>query len=211
MIHVGILRHAKARFFWWAVGLTTLSILLYSTQGGVQPPNGGTWQGYVLGTVGALLIVWLAMLGIRKRSYSSTTGSVPGWTSAHVYLGTALLVIATLHSAGQLGWNVHSLSYALMFVVIVSGFYGIYTYVNYPQSITDNRSGSSRAAANWLRKARMTLTSPSGARSNVRPSAVASMRSCWVRIARYLFVQPEAAMTRQESRSVIVTSSRSST
>jgi hypothetical protein len=33
-----------------------------------------------------------------------------------------------------------------MFVVIISGFYGIYTYVNYPQAITENRSGSSRAA-----------------------------------------------------------------
>jgi hypothetical protein len=146
VIHVGILRYSKARFLWWALGLIALSGLLYSTQGGVQPPNGGTWQGYVLGTIGALLIVWLALLGIRKRSYSSTMGSVPGWTSAHVYLGAALLVIATLHSAGQLGWNVHSLAYVLMFIVIVSGFYGIYTYVNYPQAITGNRTGSSRAA-----------------------------------------------------------------
>ena len=61
-------------------------------------------------------------------------------------LGSALLVVATLHSAGQLGWNVHSLSYVLMFIVIVSGFYGVYTYINYPAALTGNRSGSSRAA-----------------------------------------------------------------
>lgn len=146
MIHEGILRYSKARFLWWAIGLVIVSAILYSTQGGVQPPNGGTWQGYVLGTAGALLIVWLSLLGIRKRSYGSTLGSVPGWTSAHVYLGTALLVIATLHSAGQLGWNVHSLAYVLMFIVILSGFYGIYTYVNYPQAMSRNRSGSSRSA-----------------------------------------------------------------
>ena len=146
MIHEGILRYSKARFLWWAIGLVIVSAILYSTQGGAQPPNGGTWQGYVLGTAGALLIVWLSLLGIRKRSYGSTLGSVPGWTSAHVYLGTALLVIATLHSAGQLGWNVHSLAYVLMFIVILSGFYGIYTYVNYPQAMSRNRSGSSRSA-----------------------------------------------------------------
>jgi len=146
MIHEGILRYSKARFLWWAVVLVIVSAILYSTQGGVQPPNGGTWQGYVLGTAGALLIVWLSLLGIRKRSYRSSVGSVPGWTSAHVYLGTALLVVATLHSAGQLGWNVHSLAYVLMFIVIISGFYGIYTYVNYPQAMSRNRSGSSRAA-----------------------------------------------------------------
>jgi len=147
MIHEGILRYARARFLWWALGLIVFSFLIYATQdGGLQPANGGTWQGYVLGTVAALLIVWLALLGVRKRSYSSAMGSVPGWTSAHVYLGSALLVIATLHSAGQLGWNVHSLAWALMFLVIVSGFYGIYTYANYPQRISENRSGSSRAA-----------------------------------------------------------------
>mgnify|MGYP001824242138 FL=1 len=146
MIHEGILRYSKARFLWWAIALVVVSALIYSTQGGAQPPNGGTWQGYVLGTAGALLIVWLSLLGIRKRRYDSTLGSVPGWTSAHVYLGTALLVIATLHTAGQLGWNVHSLAYLLMFFVIISGFYGIHTYVNYPQAMSRNRSGSSRSA-----------------------------------------------------------------
>lgn len=146
MIHVGILRYANNRYLWWSLALVVVSAILYSTQGGFQPANGGTWQGYVLGTVGALLIVWLLLLGIRKRSYSSSLGSVAGWTSAHVYLGTALLIIATLHSAGQLGWNVHSLAYLMMCFVIFSGFYGIYTYINYPHSMTANRSGSSRAA-----------------------------------------------------------------
>lgn len=144
MIHENILRYGRGRFLWWALLLIALSTLLFATQGGSQPPNGGTWQGYVLGTIGALLIVWLALLGIRKRRYSSTAGTVPAWTSAHVYLGTALLVVATLHSAGQLGWNVHSLSYVLMFLVIVSGFFGIYAYINYPQAMAANRSNASR-------------------------------------------------------------------
>lgn len=146
MIHESILGYARARYLWWAVLLVIVSVLLFVTQGGAQPPNGGTWQGYVLGTIGALLIAWLALLGIRKRSYKSTTGKVPGWTSAHVYLGSALLVVATLHSAGQLGWNVHSVSYVFMLIVIVSGFYGVYTYINYPVALAGNRSGSSRAA-----------------------------------------------------------------
>ena len=145
MIHVGILRYSRARFFWWTLALIIVSILLFSTQGDLQPPNGGTWQGYVLGTFGTLLVVWLLLLGIRKRSYSSTFGTVLGWTSAHVYLGSALLLVATLHSAGQLGWNVHSLAYILMCLVIFSGFYGIYAYANYPRAIDANRSGSSRA------------------------------------------------------------------
>ena len=99
----------------------------------------------MLGTLGALLIVWLTFLGIRKRSYNTTLGSVQGWTSAHVYLGTALLVIATLHTGFQVGWNLHTLAYALMVIVIASGFFGLYSYLNHPTLIAKNREGGGRA------------------------------------------------------------------
>lgn len=146
MIHRSLLRYAGARYLWWALGLVAISSVLYATQDTTaQPPNGGTWQGYVLGTLGALLIVWLSLLAVRKRSYKSTSGTVQGWTSAHVYLGTALLAIATLHSALQLGWNVHTLAYVLMCLVIFSGFFGLYSYINHPQLVSKNREGGARA------------------------------------------------------------------
>lgn len=148
-MHENVLAFNKRRYLYVALILSVLSIVLYISQsGGAQPPNGGTWQGYVLGTVGALLIVWLALLGVRKRRYASTLGTVQGWTSAHVYLGTALLLIATLHCAAQFGWNVHTLAYVLMAAVILSGFYGIYVYLHYPQRIAGNRLDQSRQ--NWL-------------------------------------------------------------
>lgn len=106
-----------------------------------QPSNGGTWQGYVLGTVGALLIVWLSLLGVRKRRYRSNLGTVQGWASAHVYLGTILLVIATLHCALQFGFNVHTLAYVLMCLVIVSGFYGLYAYLHLPGRVVALEGG----------------------------------------------------------------------
>jgi hypothetical protein len=122
------------------------SAILYSTQSALVHRNGGTWQGYTLGTVGALLIVWLALFGIRKRSYSSTLGTVQGWASAHVYLGVSLIIIATLHCSANFGWNVHTLAYALMLGVIVSGLIGLYVYLNSPAGISDNRTGVSRSA-----------------------------------------------------------------
>lgn len=143
-MYQNLLRYANGRYFWWASALLVVCVGLYVTHGRSEPPNGGTWQGYTLGTIGALLIVWLAWLGVRKRSYSSTSGSVRGWTSAHVYLGTACLVIGSLHSALQFGWNVHTLAYILMCLVIFSGFFGLYVYVNYPRQISDNRLGGSR-------------------------------------------------------------------
>lgn len=144
MIHQNILRFHGGRYLWWALGLLALSCVLYFTQGGLQPPNGGTWQGYVLGTIGAGLIVWLSLLGVRKRRYSSALGTVQGWVSAHVYLGSALLVVGTLHSAAQLNWNVHTLAYLLMVVVILSGMYGAYVYLLNPRLLTRNRAGATR-------------------------------------------------------------------
>lgn len=132
--------------------LLLVSVLIFMFQGVEygQPANGGTWPGYILGTLGAVMIVWLSMLGIRKRSYRSKTGTVQGWTSAHIYVGTALLIVGTLHSAAQMGWNIHTLAWALMVIVIVSGFVGTYAYVHLPQRMITNRENRSRDS--WLQE-----------------------------------------------------------
>ena len=104
-------------------------------------PYGGSWLGYTLGTIAAALILWLMLLGIRKRSYRSSIGSVQGWTSAHVYLGTSLIILASLHCAFEFGWNIHTLAYVLMMVVIFSGFFGIFAYLRYPEYMTANLAG----------------------------------------------------------------------
>jgi len=145
VIHEGILRYRNARYLWVALGLLAASVALYATQGGLRPAGGGTWQGYTLGTLGALIILWLAWLGIRKRSYASTSGSVAGWTSAHVYLGLALVAIATLHCAGRFGWNVHTLAYALTCAVVLTGILGLYTYLSFPRQLSANRAGGPRS------------------------------------------------------------------
>lgn len=144
MIHTGILEYKKSRYFWWSLILVIVCVVIYLTQSADDPPNGGTWQGYTTGTIGALLILWLSLLGIRKRSYKSRSGTVAGWTSAHVYLGSAVIIIATLHSANQLGWNIHTLSYVLLLGVVLSGFVGLYYYLTLPQVSLKNRNGQSR-------------------------------------------------------------------
>ena len=138
-----ILRFRNGRYAWYASGLLTASLILYVTQDALKPPSGSTWQGYVLGIIGALLIAWLILLGVRKRRYGGS-GDVQTWVSAHVYLGVALLGIAMLHSAGQLGWNIHGATFILMVVVIVSGILGMFLYLLLPRQMTGNRKGHSR-------------------------------------------------------------------
>ena len=138
MRHYSILEYAKFRWFKAALLVSTLAAALYLWHEPALKPYGGTWLGYTLGTVGAVLILWLLWYGVRKRSYGSTTGTVQGWLSAHVYLGTALVVIVTLHTGFELGWNVHTLAYVLMLVVVASGFYGVFFYLRVPRAMTEN-------------------------------------------------------------------------
>ncbi|MEO8460098.1 MAG: hypothetical protein ABI451_06195 [Dokdonella sp.] len=144
--HESLLRVAGARYLWVALGLSALALIAYLADRSTPVANGGTWLGYTLGTTAALLIVWLMLLGIRKRSYASRLGTVQGWASAHVYLGTALIPIALLHAGFRVGWNVHTLLLVLMFLVIGSGFFGVFAYLRYPAFMTRNRDGASRDA-----------------------------------------------------------------
>ncbi len=132
MIQDNILSFNRLKYFKWAIALTILCIVLYAWDTPPIKPGGGTWLGYGLGTVGAILILWLLAFGIRKRAYNSKMGSVLGWLSAHVYLGIALAIVATLHTGFEFGWNVHTLAYTLTMLVIISGFWGVFLYYRQP-------------------------------------------------------------------------------
>ena len=119
--------------------LAAMSIGAYAWHDPQHGPSGNTWLGYTLGTIGALLIFWLAWLGVRKRRFAHGRGQTQMWTSAHVYLGLSLLVVATLHTGFHFGWNIHTFAYVLMVAVILSGIYGVIAYATLPARITANR------------------------------------------------------------------------
>lgn len=157
--HVSFLAYDNFRYLKIALLLVVVGIVLYIAVPPYGSRYGGGWAGYTLGTVGALLIAWLTWFGYRKRTYSPEGKYVPHHAhdaaesihqvedpsrlarrlSAHVYLGLALLVIATLHTGFHFGWNIHTLAYALMCVVIFSGIYGVIAYARYPRQMTENR------------------------------------------------------------------------
>jgi len=136
--HYSILEYERFRWFKGALLLCAVASVVYLWHDPPLKPYGGTWLGYTLGTIGGLLILWLLWYGVRKRRYASTSGTVQGWLSAHVYLGAALVVIVTLHTGFELGWNVHTLAYVLMLLVVASGFYGVFVYLRVPRVMTEN-------------------------------------------------------------------------
>lgn len=143
--HEGFLRHANFRWLKRATIISLLAIVSYLITD-VQPRhNGGSWYGYTLGSIGVVMILWLSLLGIRKRKMSRGHWSLKAWTSAHVYLGLSLIVIGTLHTGFQLGWNVHTLAYVLMMIVILSGIWGISVYATVPKLMSANRDQTTEA------------------------------------------------------------------
>ena len=143
--HVSFLKHKGFRWLWIALLLSGAAIAGYLMIDQQPRPNGGTWYGYTLGTIGFGVILWLSLLGVRKRRINPGAWSLKAWTSAHVYLGLALIVIGTLHTGFQIGWNVHTLAYVLMLLVIATGIYGVIVYATLPQSLSANRKEMTRA------------------------------------------------------------------
>lgn len=143
--HVSFLKHRGYRWLWIALALSAASIAGYVLIDQEPRPNGGTWYGYTLGTIGVGLILWLSLLGVRKRRINPGVWSLKAWTSAHVYLGLSLVVVGTLHTGFQIGWNVHTLAYVLMLLVIATGIYGVVVYATLPASLSANRKEMTRA------------------------------------------------------------------
>ena len=143
-MHQSFISYKNFRSLKGSIALCIAVTGLYVVAEPFATSNGGTWLGYLGGSLGGLLILWLACLGIRKRQYKDTELRAVGWVSTHIYLGSALLLVVSLHSGFHFGLNVHSLAYALTVLVVLTGFYGLYTYSVYPDKITLNRDGMSR-------------------------------------------------------------------
>jgi hypothetical protein len=134
------LQYAKYRYLKIALAALFVSVVAFLFDDPAGGRSGGSLLGLVLGVIAAATVFWLMWLGIRKRDFASTGAPVRGWVSAHVYLGTALVVLVPLHSAFEFGINVHSLAYAFMCVVVSSGLLGVAFYALVPTAMTRNRN-----------------------------------------------------------------------
>jgi hypothetical protein len=144
-MHQSFINFRHYRYGLIAAVASLITLVTYLLDRPRVPPNGGTWLGYTLGTIAALLVIFLALFGIRKRSFRSNIGTAIGWLSAHVYLGLAALLIATLHSGMHFGRNVHTVAYVLMCLVTLSGCWGVYAYVSYPGAMMQQRGNLRRS------------------------------------------------------------------
>jgi hypothetical protein len=142
MRHPSVLEYRRFRYLKTSLifVLAGLAVYIYMRPGGeaVPYPFGATVTGYALGITAAFFMLILTLFGLRKRRYAAGRSTLVGWLSAHVYLGLAVPVLATLHCGFSFGWNIHTTAYVLMMCVVLSGIWGMYRYTLVPRAITEN-------------------------------------------------------------------------
>lgn len=129
------------RWFWINLIFLGALVAVYLWDSPVHGARGDTTLGYTYGAIATAGILYLMWFGIRKRSYQASATTLKGCLSAHVWLGIALLVIVPLHAGFKFGLNVHTLAYALMATVIVSGIWGALNYKTLANQIKSHRGG----------------------------------------------------------------------
>lgn len=130
------LTYRAGRWLWISTVLAGAFILHYVNYQSHAVAYGGSLEGLMYGVLGMALIAVLMYLGIRKRSYTSGAGMLQGWVSAHVYLGMLTLLVIPLHAGFRFGWDVHTLAFALLAIVVLSGMIGVFLYRTIPERLT---------------------------------------------------------------------------
>src|SRR6266700_372961 len=81
----------------------------------------------------ATTLVLVMYYGMRKRSYTAKHWSLRAWLSFHVYIGTMTLLLVPLHAGFKFGFDIHTLAYVLLAIVVVSGVVGAALYLLLPR------------------------------------------------------------------------------
>ncbi|MEM9062353.1 MAG: hypothetical protein AAGD13_17985 [Pseudomonadota bacterium] len=131
---------ASRLWLWIGIIISIAALAAYIAHNPPQGRDGSTIVGYGLGGLSALIVVYLSWLGVRKRRFASSTGRRRNVVSAHVFLGLTLIVTASLHTGFEFEWSVHTLSYVLLMIVILSGIWGITAYSGLPDKMGRNIS-----------------------------------------------------------------------
>lgn len=131
---------ANRFWLWTGIVLSLIATFAYLWHAPGSGRDGSTDVGYGLGIFSALIVLYLAVLGIRKRRFASSAGQRRDVVSAHVFLGLTLIVTATLHTGFEFEWSIHTLTYVLLILVILSGIWGIAAYANVPDRLSRNLS-----------------------------------------------------------------------
>lgn len=99
---------------------------------------GGTWltMRWVTGLVGLVGVLIVMTYPARKQVYRRRAGALRYWMLAHCYFGAFAGILLLLHSGTRTGGLLTTSLYIAFDVVIVSGLFGIASYIVAPRLMT---------------------------------------------------------------------------
>ena len=108
------------------------------TERGFDGLLAGTWltMRWATGLVGLFGVVVVMTYPLRKQVYRRRAGALRYWMLAHVYLGALAGVILLLHSGSHTGGILTTALYLAFDVVIISGLFGVASYIVAPRIMT---------------------------------------------------------------------------
>lgn len=99
----------------------TIAYILYSFNV-PHGPRGGTTMGLAFGILGTGIIIFEALLSLRKRYPASPFGRVQSWLRAHLYLGMLSMLLILFHTGFHWG---RGLAWVLMWMMALVGVSGV--------------------------------------------------------------------------------------
>lgn len=122
----------------WSGIACAVAIVFYwvTTRGPQLKPYGGTWPGIFLGIAAMALMIFAALLGLRKRFLGLRIGRLHKWMRGHLWLGLLTVPMVLLHAGFLAGGALTSVLLVLTLVVGVSGIAGAVLQHVLPRMLT---------------------------------------------------------------------------
>jgi hypothetical protein len=126
-------------FFLAATAAATLGYFGFAYASG-QPgwPGGSSLPGFILGTIGGLIILFEFLLWFRKKVRVWRIGRAQVWMRAHIWLGLLCVPLLLYHSGFRLGGVLSTALMILLLVVIASGVWGLALQQLLPRRMLDD-------------------------------------------------------------------------
>ena len=128
---------------WHAIGggltiVATIAAIWGLAVNGLDGRLGGTWltMRWLTGLVGMVGVVIVMSYPARKQIYRRRAGALRYWMLAHCYFGAFAGILLLLHSGTRTGGLITTSLYIAFDVVIVSGLFGIASYIVAPRLMT---------------------------------------------------------------------------
>jgi len=121
------------------VALAAVATALYVPYALLSPqgPRGGSWPGIAFGVVTFALMVYPALLALRRRVPTWRVGRASTWLRGHIWLGLLGYLLVFYHAGFQWSGALTALLMILYTVVVASGLWGVFVQQRLPSMLLE--------------------------------------------------------------------------